>query len=142
MSPNCQLSLNVSDTYVIDVKDPENALDSLMFVLAIDAKKCTRNKRQNNQHLTLHKKNFNILIDYGTYIFCVPFLYSKSEEEKKSSNKIVKRLLKTTKYPDSFIVVTEKNQIFTISSQPIASGVKDGLLQLFSKIFGTQNQYC
>ena len=39
---------NVSDTYVIDVKDPENALDSLMFVLAIDAKKCTRNKRQNN----------------------------------------------------------------------------------------------
>lgn len=35
-------------TYVIDVKDPENALDALMFVLAIDAKKCTRNKRQNN----------------------------------------------------------------------------------------------
>ena len=39
---------NVTDTYVIDVKDPENALDSLMFVLSIDAKKCTRNKRQNN----------------------------------------------------------------------------------------------
>lgn len=38
---------NVNDTYVIDVKDPENALDALMFVLAIDAKKCTRNKRQN-----------------------------------------------------------------------------------------------
>ena len=39
---------NFTDTYVIDVKDPENALDALMFVLAIDAKKCTRNKRQNN----------------------------------------------------------------------------------------------
>lgn len=37
---------NVTDTYVIDVKDPENALDALMFVLAIDAEKCTRNKRQ------------------------------------------------------------------------------------------------
>ena len=33
---------------VIDVKDVENALDALMFVLAIDAEKCTRNKRQNN----------------------------------------------------------------------------------------------
>ena len=39
---------NVTDTYVIDVKDPENALDALMFVLAIDAEKCSRNKRQNN----------------------------------------------------------------------------------------------
>ena len=39
---------NFTDTYVIDVKDPENALDVLMFVLAIDAEKCTRNKRQNN----------------------------------------------------------------------------------------------
>ena len=38
---------NFTDTYVIDVKDPENALDALMFVLAIDAEKCTRNKRQN-----------------------------------------------------------------------------------------------
>lgn len=38
---------NFTDTYVIDVKDPENALDALMFVLAIDAGKCTRNKRQN-----------------------------------------------------------------------------------------------
>ena len=26
----------------------ENALDALMFVLAIDAEKCSRNKRQNN----------------------------------------------------------------------------------------------
>ena len=39
---------NFTDTYVIDVKDVENALDALMFVLAIDAEKCTRNKRQNN----------------------------------------------------------------------------------------------
>lgn len=38
---------NFTDTYVINVKDPENALDALMFVLAIDAEKCTRNKRQN-----------------------------------------------------------------------------------------------
>lgn len=38
---------NFTDTYVIDVKDPENALDALMFVLAIDAEKCTKNKRQN-----------------------------------------------------------------------------------------------
>lgn len=37
---------NFTDTYVINVKDPENALDALMFVLAIDAEKCTRNKRQ------------------------------------------------------------------------------------------------
>ena len=33
---------NFTDTYVIDVKDPENALDALMFVLAIDAEKCTK----------------------------------------------------------------------------------------------------
>ena len=38
---------NFTDTYVINVKDPEKALDALMFVLAIDAEKCTRNKRQN-----------------------------------------------------------------------------------------------
>ena len=46
---------NVTDTYVIDVKDPENALDALMFVLAIDAEKCTRNKRQffSTQFLTV-----------------------------------------------------------------------------------------
>ena len=37
---------NFTDTYVINVKDPENALDALMFVLASDAEKCTRNKRQ------------------------------------------------------------------------------------------------
>lgn len=44
----CKEIFNFTDTYVIDVKDVENALDALMFVLAIDAEKCTRNKRQNN----------------------------------------------------------------------------------------------
>jgi len=34
---------NWTDTYVIDVYNPENALYSLMFVLAIDAEKCSRN---------------------------------------------------------------------------------------------------
>jgi len=35
--------LRMTDTYVIDVHDPENTLDALMFVLAIDAEKCSRN---------------------------------------------------------------------------------------------------
>ena len=34
---------HMTDTYVIDVQDPGNALDALMFVLAIDAEKCSRN---------------------------------------------------------------------------------------------------
>ena len=34
---------HMTDTYVIDVQDPRNALDALMFVLAIDAEKCSRN---------------------------------------------------------------------------------------------------
>lgn len=34
---------NWTDTYVIDVKDPKNALYALMLVLAIDAEKCSRN---------------------------------------------------------------------------------------------------
>ena len=34
---------NWTDTYVIDVADPEDALSSLMLVLAIDAEKCSRN---------------------------------------------------------------------------------------------------
>jgi len=34
---------NWTDTYVIDVPDPENALCALMLVLAIDAEKCSRN---------------------------------------------------------------------------------------------------
>lgn len=35
--------LNWTDTYVIDVADPQDALYALMFVLAIDAEKCSRN---------------------------------------------------------------------------------------------------
>ena len=31
-----------TDTYVIDVKDPRDALDALMLVVAIDAEKCSR----------------------------------------------------------------------------------------------------
>lgn len=34
---------NWTDTYVIDVPDPGNALGALMVVLAIDAEKCSRN---------------------------------------------------------------------------------------------------
>ncbi len=34
---------NLTDTYVIDVNDPQNALCTLMLVLAIDAEKCSRN---------------------------------------------------------------------------------------------------
>lgn len=33
----------LTDTYLIDVYDPENALVTLMLVLAIDAEKCSRN---------------------------------------------------------------------------------------------------
>lgn len=35
---------NWTDTYVIDVFDPSNALTALMVVLAIDAEKCSRSK--------------------------------------------------------------------------------------------------
>ncbi len=34
---------NWTDTYTIDVEDPQNALAALMLVLAIDAEKCSRN---------------------------------------------------------------------------------------------------
>ena len=34
----------LTDTYVIDVHDPRNALCALMVVLAIDAEKCSRSK--------------------------------------------------------------------------------------------------
>ena len=34
---------HMTDTYVLDIADPENALYVLMFVLAIDAEKCSRN---------------------------------------------------------------------------------------------------
>ena len=33
---------NWTDTYIIDVHDPKDALYSLMLVLAIDAEKCSR----------------------------------------------------------------------------------------------------
>lgn len=35
--------LNWTDTYVIDVRYPQDALDALLLVLAIDAEKCSRN---------------------------------------------------------------------------------------------------
>ena len=35
--------LNWTDTYVLDVANPKDALYVLMFVLAIDAEKCSRN---------------------------------------------------------------------------------------------------
>lgn len=35
--------LSWTDTYVIDVDDPQDALCALMLVLAIDAEKCSRN---------------------------------------------------------------------------------------------------
>ena len=34
---------NLTDTYVLDVNDPKDALCVLMLVLAIDAEKCSRN---------------------------------------------------------------------------------------------------
>ena len=34
---------NWTDTYVIDVQDPQDAICALMLVLAIDAEKCSRN---------------------------------------------------------------------------------------------------
>ncbi len=34
--------LHLTDTYIIDVKNPGDALYALMFVLAIDAEKCSR----------------------------------------------------------------------------------------------------
>lgn len=38
----CKELWNWTDTYVIDVYDPHNALCALMLVLAIDAEKCSR----------------------------------------------------------------------------------------------------
>ncbi len=34
---------NFTDTYVLNIDNPDDALDVLMFVLAIDAEKCSRN---------------------------------------------------------------------------------------------------
>ncbi|MDD2214801.1 MAG: hypothetical protein PHR21_09730 [Oscillospiraceae bacterium] len=36
-------AFHLTDTYVIDVADPRDALLCLMIVLAIDAEKCSRN---------------------------------------------------------------------------------------------------
>lgn len=36
---------NWTDTYVLEIEDPMNQLYVLMFVLAIDAEKCSRNRR-------------------------------------------------------------------------------------------------
>ena len=38
----CKELWNWTDTYVIDVRDPQDALCALMLVLAIDAEKCSR----------------------------------------------------------------------------------------------------
>lgn len=38
--------LRLTDTYVIDVKDEDDALDALMVVLAIDAEKCRRESNE------------------------------------------------------------------------------------------------
>ena len=35
--------LNFTDTYVLDIENPGNALEVLMLTLAIDAEKCSRN---------------------------------------------------------------------------------------------------
>ena len=35
--------LNFTDTYVLDIANPQQALHVLMFVIAIDAEKCSRN---------------------------------------------------------------------------------------------------
>lgn len=35
--------LNWTDTYVLDVADPADALRVLMFTLAVDAEKCSKN---------------------------------------------------------------------------------------------------
>ena len=49
-NPDGSVAVNVSkelfhwtDHYVIDVRDPNDAICALMFVLAIDAEKCSRN---------------------------------------------------------------------------------------------------
>ena len=34
--------IHMTDTYVLDIVNPEDALYVLMFVLAIDAEKCSR----------------------------------------------------------------------------------------------------
>jgi len=39
--------LRLTDTYVLDIADPQNALDVLMLALALDAEKCSRSGAMN-----------------------------------------------------------------------------------------------
>ena len=39
----CKEILHWTDTYVLDVADPADALRVLMFTLAVDAEKCSKN---------------------------------------------------------------------------------------------------
>ena len=48
--------LRLTDTYVIDVKDEDDALDALMVVLAIDAEKCRRETNDNKKEAAKLKK--------------------------------------------------------------------------------------
>ncbi|MBR4020836.1 MAG: LURP-one-related family protein [Firmicutes bacterium] len=48
--------LRLTDTYVIDVKKEEDALDALMVVLAIDAEKCRRETNENKKEASKLKK--------------------------------------------------------------------------------------
>lgn len=49
---------NWTDTYVIDVCNPQDALCALMLVLAIDAEKCSRGK--NDYEFQFDRKNLNL----------------------------------------------------------------------------------
>lgn len=48
--------LHLMDTYVIDVKKEEDALDALMVVLAIDAEKCRRESNDDKKKSSKMKK--------------------------------------------------------------------------------------
>lgn len=41
--------LNLTDTYVLDIVNPQDALHVLMFVIAVDAEKCSRDKKNSNR---------------------------------------------------------------------------------------------
>ena len=65
-----------SDTYVIDVADPNHALCALMVVLAIDAEKCSRNSRfsdkKSRKFAKKIRKPLAIREKVCYNIFCVP----------------------------------------------------------------------
>ncbi len=48
--------LQLTDTYVIDVKDEADALDALMVMLAVDAEKCRRETNENKKEAAKLKK--------------------------------------------------------------------------------------